>query len=244
MEPCLLAMRCAAHTHTRDGSHTTCATVHDTLLTLSAPLPFSYRLTVSTIRLTSHTTAATATHDSVSNDSAYTHTDGLTLSTDSAHKSRLARTSQDLLGTSHVASGEKQKKRRDELAHTTAHTELPPTAPHSFFSPLWSAATPLSLTQSSVLVCRFFGGHLAFARIDDVPATSSRHFPQPRQRQLSVVFVCFRRHTPFSPYVAPRFPHMSEIHSLFSHSPERPICSIAWRPDGQQARLENKHEKG
>ena len=213
MEPCLLAMRCAAHTHTRDGSHTTCATVHDTLLTLSAPLPFSYRLTVSTIRLTSHTTAATATHDSVSNDSAYTHTDGLTLSTDSAHKSRLARTSQDLLGTSHVASGEKQKKRRDELAHTTAHTELPPTAPHSFFSPLWSAATPLSLTQSSVLVCRFFGGHLALARIDDVPATSSRHFPPASTAPTLCCFCVFPPthplfpicRTPFPPYVRNSF---------------------------------------
>ena len=28
--------------------------------------------------------------------------------------------------------------------------------------------------------------------------------------------VSIRRHTPFSPYVAPRFPHMSEITSLFS----------------------------
>ena len=31
-----------------------------------------------------------------------------------------------------------------------------------------------------------------------------------------VPFFLIRRHTPFSPYVAPRFPHMSEINSLFS----------------------------
>ena len=33
-----------------------------------------------------------------------------------------------------------------------------------------------------------------------------------------VSFVLIRRHTPFAPYVAPRFPHMSEINSLFSLS--------------------------
>ena len=31
----------------------------------------------------------------------------------------------------------------------------------------------------------------------------------------SLLQVLIRRHTPFSPYVAPCFPHMSEIHSLF-----------------------------
>ena len=29
------------------------------------------------------------------------------------------------------------------------------------------------------------------------------------------LFFLIRRHTPFSPYVAPRFPHMSEMNSLF-----------------------------
>ena len=33
---------------------------------------------------------------------------------------------------------------------------------------------------------------------------------------LIVVQVLIRRHTPFSPYAAPRFPHMSGINSLLS----------------------------
>ncbi len=34
-------------------------------------------------------------------------------------------------------------------------------------------------------------------------------------RGAGVPFFLIRRHTPFSPYVAPRFPDMSEINSLF-----------------------------
>ena len=36
------------------------------------------------------------------------------------------------------------------------------------------------------------------------------------QRAQELDFSLIRRHTPFSPYVAPRFPHMSEINCLFS----------------------------
>ena len=36
--------------------------------------------------------------------------------------------------------------------------------------------------------------------------------------KLVFLFFLSRRHTPFSRYVAPRFPHMSEINSLFSWS--------------------------
>ena len=37
-----------------------------------------------------------------------------------------------------------------------------------------------------------------------------------------------RRHTPFSPYVTPRFPHMSEINSLFSFLKERRLKRTGW----------------
>ena len=50
---------------------------------------------------------------------------------------------------------------------------------------------------------------------------------QSRDPSLVEVFL-IRRHTPFSPYVAPRFPHMSEINSLFSFLKERRLKRTGW----------------
>ena len=52
-----------------------------------------------------------------------------------------------------------------------------------------------------------------------VRSASDPRTPIKRLRRLEVIrqhSFFIRRHTPFSPYVAPRFPHMSEINSLFS----------------------------
>ena len=47
------------------------------------------------------------------------------------------------------------------------------------------------------------------------PLESSRMYPHPEGLH-TVSSQVIRRHTPFSPYVAPRFPHLSEINSFFS----------------------------
>ena len=163
--------------------HTLRAPPSTLLCSDSTPLPFSYRLTVSTIRLTRHPTAATATHDSVLNDSAYTHTDCLT------HSALTLRTSQDLLAQvktcwAHLMLPLGKNKKNAEMSSPTRLPTViyrPQCRTPSF--PLFGPQSHHSRSHSlQSLFVGFFGGHLAFALLlDDFPATSSRHFPQPRQ---------------------------------------------------------------
>ena len=54
----------------------------------------------------------------------------------------------------------------------------------------------------------------AAARVEAAAVRAEEHAA--RADHAKAQFFSIRRHTPFSPYVAPRFPHMSEINSLFS----------------------------
>ena len=61
--------------------------------------------------------------------------------------------------------------------------------------------------------------------------------PDVMLKEIAQVFL-IRRHTPFSPYVVPRFPHMSEMNSLFAFFFSQGQLGVVRRPGARRREAE------
>ena len=214
------AMSC---THTRATAHTLRAPPSTILCSHSTPLPESHTTAsqsalplfgspVTLLQQLSHTTLSQTTPR--------------TLTLTASHSALTLRTSQDLLAQvktcwAHLMVPRGNNKKNAEMSSPTRLPTL--STAHSaallIFPSLVRSHITLAHTVFSPCL-PFFCGASGFCSNRRL----SRHFFPPLPSASTALTLC----------CVCMFP--------LSRSPERPICSIAWRPDGQQARLENKHE--
>ena len=144
-----------------------------------------------------------------------------------------------------------RRRRMEEASRPSAGASPPPSSEHSHPSATSCSISNLSVCSSNLTTStryrtcrtaatgtRSWSSSAAARLTSGCTRVRSSSYTSPRsssRRMFSLMNSCrtsIRRHTPFSPYVAPRFPHMSEINALFSffYSPKHPLSPICRPP--------------